>query len=210
MAYDAGIPRKIQIMKHDTLLFVSGNLHKLDEIKKLIPSSVQIIGLKDIGFNEDIPEPFDTFEANARAKTSFMVERTGTPCFADDSGLVVDALDGRPGVYSARYAGPAAAAGEHMQKVLHELGDNTKRTARFVSVIAYQPNANDCYYFKGMIEGTISFQPLGDHGFGYDPIFIPAGFDQTFGELPSALKNRMSHRALAMQKWIAFLASRKN
>jgi len=188
-----------------TLLFASANSHKLEEIRLMLPVGYALKGLSDISWTEDIPEPYDTFEANARAKASYVFDRTGLPCFADDSGLEVDALDGRPGVLSARYAGEHKSSEDNLVKVLQELGENPIRTARFVAVIAYQANKEECYIFAGQVEGSITYAPEGNGGFGYDPIFIPRGFDKTFACLPGALKNQISHRALAMRKFLTFL-----
>lgn len=189
----------------ERLLFASANNHKLEEIRLMLPEGYCLKGLSDISWTEDIPEPYDTFGANAKAKASYVFDRTGLPCFADDSGLVVDALDGRPGVLSARYAGEQKSSEDNLTKVLQELGDNPIRTARFVAVMAYQENKDECHLFTGTVEGSISFAPEGKGGFGYDPIFIPDGFDKPFACLPGQLKNSISHRALAMQKFITFL-----
>lgn len=188
------------------LLFASNNRHKLEEIRKMIPGGYTLSCLEDLNWSEDIPEPFDTFEANAKAKAFYVYTRTGMPCFADDSGLEVDALGGRPGVRSARYAGEHKSSTENTIKVLEELGERAERSARFIAVIAYQLSATEVYTFTGKIEGSISHMPTGEGGFGYDPIFIPAGFDQSFGELPAALKNHISHRARAMEQFLDFLS----
>ena len=192
---------------HQQLLFASSNLHKLDEIRLMLPEGCHLLGLHDTPLTEEIPEPFDSFAANAIAKTSFVYNRTGLPCFADDSGLEIDALEGRPGVFSARYAGEHKSSEDNLRKVLHELEDMPRRTARFIAVIAYQPNEKQSYLFEGKVEGTIGLTPSGTAGFGYDPIFIPSGFHQSFAELPAHIKNRISHRAKAMQKFIHFLKS---
>lgn len=189
------------------LLFASANRHKVEEIRQILPADYRLSGLNDYSIHEEIPEPFDTFEANATAKASYVYQKTGIPCFADDSGLVVDALDGRPGVLSARYAGEQKSSEENVRKVLSELAGKQDRAARFIAVIAYQPNGKDVFLFRGSIEGTITNAPLGTGGFGYDPVFIPAGFDLTFAELPHALKNQISHRAIAMKLFIHFLSS---
>jgi XTP/dITP diphosphohydrolase len=194
-------------MKHQQqLLFASSNLHKLAEIRMLLPASYILSGLNDYAIHEEIPEPFDTFEANAANKALYVYQKTGIPCFADDSGLVVDALDGRPGVLSARYAGEHKSSEENIQKVLSELSGSQDRTAKFITVIAYQQNEKHVLLFKGSIAGKIAYSPSGTIGFGYDPVFIPAGFDQTFAQLSSALKNQISHRALAMKLFLNFLA----
>lgn len=193
-------------MKHQKqLLFASANQHKLKEIRQIIPADYILSGLTDYSIYEEIPEPFDTFEANAATKASYVFKKTGIPCFADDSGLVVDALDGRPGVLSARYAGEQKSSEENVQKVLTELSDNPTRTARFIAVIAYHQNETDVFLFRGSIEGTITYTPSGTGGFGYDPLFIPAGFDKTFAQLSPALKNQISHRAVAMRLFLNFL-----
>jgi XTP/dITP diphosphohydrolase len=193
------------VMKPRPLLFASYNLHKLEEYKRMLPYPFQLQGLSDIGLTIDIPEPYDTFEENARAKTSFVYQHTGIACFADDSGLEVDALKGKPGVRSARYAGEGRSSLDNMQKVLQELGDLSHRSARFVAVIAYQVNEEESFLFRGTVKGNISHYPIGDGGFGYDPIFIPAGFDLTFGQLHTHLKNQISHRAKALDTFLQFL-----
>jgi XTP/dITP diphosphohydrolase len=187
------------------LLFASSNAHKLDEIRFLLPHNYTLLGLADIQWATDIPEPFDTFEENAKAKASLLFQHTDIACFADDSGLMVDALEGRPGVWSARYAGEHKNSQDNLQKVLDELGENQNRNAKFISVIAYQFTPEEIFLFRGEVTGTIHTQPEGQGGFGYDPIFIPAGFDQTFGHLSPAIKNLISHRANAMRKFVGFL-----
>jgi XTP/dITP diphosphohydrolase len=188
------------------LLFVSSNPHKVDEIRKLLPADFHLVGLSDIQWTTDIPEPYETFEENASAKVSLVFKHTGIPCFADDSGLEVDELDKRPGVFSARYAGEHKSSEENMNRVLQELGDTKNRTARFIAVIAYQPKENEIHIFRGTVEGHISFGPLGKEGFGYDPIFIPEGFDQTFGQLSPMVKKSISHRAKAMTRFLAYIS----
>lgn len=190
-----------------TLLFASTNLHKFNEILPFIPAAYRLISLRDILWNEDIPEPYETFEENAIAKTTFLMERTGLACFSEDSGLVVDALGGRPGVYSARYSGIHGNGTENNNKVLSEMRDQHLRSARFVSVIAFQTSEKDCHLFKGIVEGIISDRALGDGGFGYDPIFIPCGFRHTFGELAPGIKQAISHRRRALHAFLADLKS---
>ena len=187
------------------ILFASQNYHKVEEIRKLLPLEFSLLSLKDLKWTLEIPEPFDTYEANAKAKAYFVFDRTGLNCFADDSGLEIDALDGRPGIFSARYAGPERSHSENIRKVLTELEGVANRSARFRAIIAYINNAKEVLIFEGKVEGTISTVTMGDGGFGYDPIFIPDGFDQTFGQLPDHLKNKISHRALAIQKFIGYL-----
>lgn len=191
--------------KNNTLLFASNNAHKVEEVRHLLPSTYHLLGLRDIHWTADIPEPFATFEENAKAKVSFVYHASGYPCFADDSGLEIDALDGKPGVYSARYAGEQKNSADNVAKVLAELASDSSRTARFTAVIAYQLNAEKVYIFKGQVEGSIAYHSKGTGGFGYDPVFIPAGFDRTFGELSPLVKNLISHRAMAMRKFLEFL-----
>lgn len=187
------------------LLFVSQNQHKVKEMKRLLPPTLHLLGLADIGWTKEIPEPFDTFEANATHKAAFVFARTGLPCFADDSGLEVEALQGKPGVFSARYAGEPSNSEANVEKVLAELGDRDHRAARFVDVIAYAEGNGLTHIFRGEVEGRIPIAVMGQNGFGYDPIFIPAGFDQTFGQLPSSLKDRISHRAKAIRLFLSYL-----
>lgn len=188
-----------------SLLFASHNRHKVEEVRLIIPDRFRVEDLDDIGLSEDIPEPYDTFEANACGKAAYVYTKTGIPCFADDSGLEVDALGGRPGVLSARYAGPGRSSADNVKRVLEELGNSEDRSARFVAVLAFQYAPKTVNVFRGVVEGRISHGVEGIGGFGYDPIFIPAGFDQSFGVLPAALKNRISHRAIAIGKFAAFL-----
>ncbi len=188
------------------LLFASANRHKLEEIRKIIPADFVLSGLTDYSIHEEIPEPFDSFEANAAAKASYVYKKTGIPCFADDSGLIVDALGGRPGVLSARYAGEHKSSEENVRKVLSELTGIKDRSARFVAVIAYHQSETDVFLFRGSVEGTITYTPSGTGGFGYDPVFVPSGFDQTFARLSPALKNQISHRAVAMKLFLKFLS----
>jgi len=188
-----------------TLLLASANQHKLEEIKVIIPAGYAVRNLRDIGWTTEIPEPFETFEENAAIKVSTLFAATQMMCFAEDSGLVIDALEGRPGVYSARYAGSHGNSEENIRKVLAEMKDIDQRSAYFISVIALQVNEKEIHYFKGKVEGTISESSIGKSGFGYDPIFIPNGFEQTFGILPATLKNRISHRARSMEGFIKFL-----
>ena len=171
----------------------------------LLPRGVSLLGLMDIQWSIEIPEPFDTYEDNAKAKAYFVFDRTGLSCFADDSGLEIDALDGRPGVFSARYAGAGRNHDDNIRLVLSELEGHDNRRARFHSVIAFLDQQKEIHVFTGTVEGTITHNPIGTGGFGYDPIFIPDGFTQTFGQLPDHLKNKISHRAKAMGKFVQFL-----
>lgn len=190
---------------HKEILFASANEHKVNEVRKLLPAGYSLVSLNDIGWTMDIPEPFDTYEENAKAKACFVFDQTGINCFADDSGLEVDALQGRPGVFSARYAGEAKSSKDNIEKVLVELGDCENRKARFRAVIVFIHGERQIETFKGTVEGKINFKPAGTGGFGYDPVFIPEGFDETFGQLPESIKNKISHRAIAMQKFVDYL-----
>ena len=187
------------------ILFASNNQHKVSEIKKLLPDHYRLISLNDIQWKDEIPEPFDTYEANAKAKAYFIFDRTGISCFADDSGLAIDALDGRPGVHSAHYAGVSRSSEANIEKVLNEMRGIENRKARFHAIIAFIPRDGLSQLFTGEVEGRITNAPAGNGGFGYDPIFVPDGFDLTFGELSESIKNQISHRSKAMQKFIAFL-----
>lgn len=191
------------------LLFASQNAHKVEEVRKLIPEGYTLLGLHNINWNIDIPEPYFTYEENAAAKVSLIFEKTGIKCFADDSGLEVEALQGRPGVLSARYAGANRNSVDNMMKVLNELGHEFNRRAWFYSVIAYITGPQQIQIFKGVIQGQIGYKPQGKGGFGYDPIFIPDGFSDSFGALPRTIKGRISHRAIAMKKFIYFLENNK-
>ena len=186
------------------IVFATSNPNKIEEINGLLPSSIRIIGLKDIGCTEDIPETPDTIEGNAIQKAQYVYDKYGINCFAEDTGLEIKALDGAPGVYSARYAGPQRNADDNMAKVLTEMKEASDRSARFKTVIALIKDGNlTC--FEGIVDGHIIERKKGEGGFGYDPIFKPVGYDQTFGELSAAEKNKISHRARATQKLIHYL-----
>lgn len=193
-------------MSRKEILFASNNAHKVEEVRKLLPENYHLHSLNDLNWSEDIPEPFDTYEDNAKAKVRYVFERTGLSCFSDDSGLAIDALDGRPGVYSARYSGDKGNAKANIEKVLGELHGESNRAARFYSIIAFLDSKQEITLFKGIVEGVITMEPMGSGGFGYDPIFIPDGFDQTFGQLPDVIKNKISHRAESIKKFISYLA----
>jgi XTP/dITP diphosphohydrolase len=189
------------------LLFASHNANKIKEVRSMVSGPYEILGLHDVGLTEDIPEPYDTFEANAQAKAFYCFSKTGIPSFSDDSGLEVDALGGKPGVLSARYAGTQKSDADNITKLLSELEHMDARDARFVAVFAYQVDEEQCYFFRGTVEGKIGLQPTGDGGFGYDPVFIPKGFDKSFGELNAGIKKAISHRAKAMDKLLGFLTT---
>ena len=186
------------------LLFVTNNAHKLTEIRQIAGNQMEILSLADTGFSGEIEETAPDLEGNALQKARFVHNLYGFNCFADDTGLEVDALDGAPGVLSARYAGIKATYADNVNKLLTEMEGKTQRTARFRTVIALILNDTE-YLFEGRIEGTISLSTSGDEGFGYDPVFVPQGYTQTFAELPAAEKNRISHRGLAVEKLMQFL-----
>lgn len=186
------------------LVFATNNKHKLEEIAHAVGSDIDIVSLQDIHCEEDIPETADTLEGNALQKARYIYEKYGSNCFADDTGLEIDTLDGRPGVYSARYAGEAKDPVANMEKVLQELQGRHNRLACFRTVIALILNGKE-YLFEGIVSGKIIDDKRGAQGFGYDPIFIPSGFTQTFAEMPLEVKNTISHRARATEKLITFL-----
>ncbi len=186
------------------LVFATHNQNKFEEVKALIPDSIALISLTDLGCTDDIPETGKTLAENARIKADFVTENYKLSCFADDTGLLVDALDGRPGVYSARYAGQEKNAEANMEKLLLELEGSSNRAAHFKTAIALNLK-NDHHLFEGSVHGYIASRKKGKNGFGYDPIFVPCGHEQTFAELPLSLKNQISHRGRAIQKLIAFL-----
>ena len=188
------------------IVFATNNKHKLDEIKEITKGKLEILSLSDIGCYDDIEETGTTFEANALIKAQYVKSKYGYDCFADDSGLQVDALAGKPGVYTARYAGEKASSDDNMTKLLAELSGNDNRNARFKAVIALIENGNN-HFFEGTIDGIIAQSKSGVGGFGYDPIFVPNGYSQTFAELDIAIKNQISHRAKAVKGLIEFLSN---
>ena len=185
------------------LVFATHNNNKLKEVQVLFPEEIELLSLEDIGCFDEIPETASHLEGNAIIKANFVTENYGYPCFADDTGLLVDALDGAPGVYSARYAGEQKNADDNMDKLLLQLKDRSNRSAHFKTVIALNLN-NEQILFKGIVQGEITTVKQGKKGFGYDPIFKPNGYDQTFAELPLSVKNEISHRAKALQQLLAF------
>ena len=186
------------------LVFATNNQHKIKEVTHLLPAELQLISLKDIESEDDLPETGVKLEDNARQKARYVHDKFGVDCFADDTGLEIEALNGRPGVYSARYAGPACIAEENVQKVLTELQGVQNRKARFRTVIALYLGDQE-YIFEGSIEGRITESPAGSNGFGYDPVFIPEGEQRTFAEMSLEEKNRFSHRSNAIRKLSDFL-----
>jgi len=186
------------------LLFATNNLHKLSEIQQILHSNFSILSLKDIGCIDELPETHNTLEGNALQKASYVHEKYGLDCFADDTGLEIDALDGAPGVYSARFAGEKVTYKQNRDKVLDLLKGVEDRKARFRTVIALIYNEKK-YFFEGAVEGIIIDEERGEEGFGYDPVFVPAGFNTTFAEMSAEQKNKISHRGLAVAKLTAFL-----
>lgn len=186
------------------LVFATNNAHKLDEVREIVKDTIEVLSLKDIGCLEDIAETGETLEENALIKVRYIKEKYGYDCFGDDTGLEVDALNGAPGVYSARYAGDGHDAKANMKKLLAEMDGKENRAARFRSVIALIMDDKE-YLFDGKIEGTIIEEERGTTGFGYDPVFQPDGYTGTFAELGNDVKNKISHRALAIKKLCEFL-----
>ncbi len=187
-----------------SLVFATNNKHKLEEVHAILHDKFYVRSLAEIGCFDEIPETSPTIEGNALQKAQYIVNHFNTPCFADDTGLEVEALDGRPGVYSARYAGENATYDDNVDKLLEELKDKSNRKARFKSVVALVDEGRELL-FEGIINGTIIHERRGNSGFGYDPVFVPEGYDQTFAEMPPALKNSISHRALAVEKLVNYL-----
>ncbi len=185
------------------LIFATNNLNKLKELRFAV-KHFNIIGLKDINILEEIPETGNTLKANALQKAKYIYEKTGLDCFADDTGLEVEALDGRPGLYSARYAGPNCDSKENISKVLKELGSLENRRAAFKTVIALIIDGKE-YFFEGEVEGKILKVKRGTGGFGYDPIFQPNGYTNSFAEMSLELKNKIGHRGNAVKKLVMFL-----
>ena len=187
------------------LVFATNNLNKLSEIRSLVPSGIEILSLKDINCNEEIPETNPTLEENALQKAKFVFDNYGFNCFADDTGLEIDALGGEPGVYSARYAGEACSAENNINKVLSKLVSNKERGAKFRTIIALIIDGEEAL-FEGECRGCIAKQKSGVEGFGYDPIFIPDGFELTFAEMSKNKKGKISHRGKSVKKLVDFLS----
>lgn len=185
------------------LVFATNNAHKTEEVAHILAPNYEILNLKDINCLVDIPETGNTFAENANLKSTYVFENFGLDCFADDSGLEVEALNYEPGIYSARYSGVKNDT-TNLQLLLKNMEGQSNRRARFKTVISLLKNGEN-HLFEGIIEGTIRSVPSGTNGFGYDPIFQPDGYDITFAEMDMSEKNKISHRALAMQKLIAFL-----
>jgi XTP/dITP diphosphohydrolase len=186
------------------LVFATNNEHKLTEIQSMLGNRFQLLSLSDIGCEDDIPETCDTLEGNASQKARYIFDKYGLNCFADDTGLEVEALGMAPGVYSARYAGPQRNSVDNMNKLLWELDKINNRKARFRTVISFIMNGSETL-FEGIVEGQILRSPRGEQGFGYDPVFQPDGFDLSFAEMKLSEKNKISHRGRAFTKLINFL-----
>lgn len=189
------------------LVFASANQNKVNEINKLLPAQIKLLSLNDIKCFEDIPETQQTIEGNALQKAKYVFDKYGKSCFADDTGMEVEALNGRPGVYSARYAGEQKNADDNMNKILSELKEFSNRKACFKTVIVFITNSGEEHLFEGKVNGEIVLSKRGTNGFGYDSIFQPEGYDKTFGEMNMETKNQISHRALAVQQLIKHLTS---
>lgn len=181
-------------------------MHKLTEVSAMLNADISLLSLKDIGCTEDIPETADTLEGNALLKARFVKQKYGYDCFADDTGLEVEALAGAPGVFSARYAGEGHDSEANMSKLLSEMEGTTNRKARFRTVVALALGEEE-HLFEGIVGGHILYERRGMAGFGYDPLFVPDGYSQTFAELAGGLKNSISHRALAVSKLAEFLST---
>ena len=188
------------------LVFATNNQNKLKELQSLLRQDIELLSLADINCNEDIPEDYETLEENATQKAQYIFEKYDVNCFADDTGLEIEALNNEPGVYSARYAGMDKDANANMKKVLQKLSGEENRKARFRTVISLFLNDKE-YQFEGIVEGNILKERRGADGFGYDPIFEPEGYDLSFAEMDMTEKNKISHRGKAVQKLVDFLLS---
>jgi XTP/dITP diphosphohydrolase len=186
------------------LVFATNNPHKLREVKSMLPPDINLYTLSDIDCDDELPETGNTIQSNALQKARYVSEKFGVDCFADDSGLEVDVLNGEPGVYSARYAGPRATSQQNIDRLLKELKGEESRGAQFRTVIALVLNGQQ-YFFEGIIRGRISETMRGTNGFGYDPLFIPDGYEKTFAEMEAGEKNKISHRGIAVKALADFL-----
>jgi XTP/dITP diphosphohydrolase len=188
------------------IVFATNNTHKLNELQQIIGKHFELLSLKDIGCIEEIPETAETIEENSMQKAEYVYKKYKIDCFADDTGLEIDALDGRPGVYSARYAGEEKDMDKNIDKILNELKEKDNRKARFKTVISLIYKGEK-YQFEGIVNGEIIGERRGEGGFGYDPVFMPQGYNITFAEMPAERKNKISHRGRAVQKLVHFLNS---
>jgi XTP/dITP diphosphohydrolase len=190
------------------LIFATNNKHKIDELKEVVGSKFELLTLNEAGIDQEIPEPYDTLEENASEKSKTIYQLTGINCFADDTGLEVDALNGEPGVNSARYAGDERSFEKNTEKLLQNLTGERNRKAKFRSVISLIMDGNE-YLFEGICHGQIAEHPRGKMGFGYDPVFVPDGESRTFAEMTLKEKNFFNHRRIAMDKLLHFLNTEK-
>lgn len=186
------------------LCFATNNAHKLEEIRAILGDTIAVRSLNDIGCHEELAEDQDTLEGNSLQKAKYVFDQYGIACFADDTGLEVEALNGEPGVYSARYAGPQRDSADNIALLLNNLQGKTNRRARFRTVITLV-RPDNTQPFEGIVTGTIISTPRGEGGFGYDPVFLPDGYSKTLAEMSMAEKNQISHRARAIEKLVAFL-----
>lgn len=190
------------------IIFATNNRHKLTEAQEILGSGYQLVTPCDLGITEDIPEEQPTLEGNAFQKARYLYDRTGLDCFADDTGLEVAALGGAPGVHSARYATEGHDFEANVRLLLHNLEGVSDRRARFRTVVALILDGQE-YTFEGIVNGTIAESPRGGEGFGYDPVFIPDGYAETFAQMPAGLKNAISHRAIAVRRFAEFMQERR-
>ncbi|PQB07121.1 non-canonical purine NTP pyrophosphatase [Polaribacter filamentus] len=186
------------------LVFATNNLNKLAEVQEMLPNSIELLSLKDINCFDEIEETETTLDGNAKLKANYITQKFGYNCFADDTGLEVDGLEGKPGVYSARFAGEPSNSEKNIQKILSELENKTNRKAQFRTAICLNIDENQ-YLFEGICKGEILTRIQGEKGFGYDPIFKPEGYSTSFAEMSSEEKNKISHRGIAIQKLVQFL-----
>jgi XTP/dITP diphosphohydrolase len=189
------------------LCFATNNRHKLDEVASLLKHSFDVVGLADVAFNKELAEDFFTLEENSKQKAEFIFNTFQLPCFADDSGLEVDALNGAPGVNSAHYAGPQRSHADNLELLLQKLEGITNRKAQFRTVITFIETSGQAMQFEGIVKGVILHQARGIQGFGYDPVFLPEGFEKSLAEMNMEEKNRISHRASAVRKLVDFLTN---
>jgi XTP/dITP diphosphohydrolase len=190
------------------LVFATNNLNKLKEVQEMLPSSIELLSLKDISCFDEIEETETTLEGNAHLKADYITKKFGFNCFADDTGLEVESLGGKPGVYSARFAGEPSNSENNMQKLLVDLETKTNRKAQFRTAVSLNINEKK-FLFEGICAGEILTKKQGEKGFGYDPIFKPKGFNQSFAKMTSEEKNKISHRGIAVQKLVEFLSNYK-
>jgi XTP/dITP diphosphohydrolase len=191
-----------------TLVFATGNKHKIKEVKSILPTGIRLISLSDLAYADTLPETDNTLEGNALQKARLVCQLFGYNCFADDTGLEVEALNGEPGVYSARYAGEECDSFANVQKLLRSMAGLSNRNARFRTVIALMFDGGE-YLFEGIVNGQITQSVHGETGFGYDPVFVPENHTQTFAEMGDRIKNTISHRAIAVKQLADFLAKTK-